>query len=234
MPMAAIRGFLRHVIDAAYGEENMTFDVASYLGAVDRSVSSLERDGKPARAVTLSRRYDTTAEDLWDAMTNPERLPRWFLPVSGDLRQGGRYQLEGNAGGVITACVAPKNLDLTWEFGGETSWVEVRLTPEGPGRTRLTLAHIAHVSEHWGKYGPGAAGIGWELGLAGLALHLADPSARLDEQEFSTSPDGRAFMVASGDAWGEADIASGAEPSEARASAQRTIAFYTATAQPQD
>jgi uncharacterized protein YndB with AHSA1/START domain len=63
---------------------------------VERSVSALERDGKPARAVTLARAYDTTIDDLWDAVTNRERLPRWFLPVSGDLKLGGRYQFEGS------------------------------------------------------------------------------------------------------------------------------------------
>src|SRR5882724_8555264 len=29
----------------------------------------------------------------WDAMTNAERIPRWFLPISADLRLSGRYQL---------------------------------------------------------------------------------------------------------------------------------------------
>lgn len=93
----------------------MTFDISNYLGTVERSVASLERNGKPARAVILSRCYDTGVEDLWDAVTNPERLPRWFLPVEGNLQQGGRYQLKGNAGGTITLCQAPDTLDLTWE-----------------------------------------------------------------------------------------------------------------------
>jgi uncharacterized protein YndB with AHSA1/START domain len=43
-------------------------------------------DGDEARAVVLARTYKTDLEDLWDARTNPERIPRWFLPVSGDLR----------------------------------------------------------------------------------------------------------------------------------------------------
>ena len=42
----------------------MDFDVEGHLGAVERSVSPLERDGQPARAVTLSRSYATTVEDL--------------------------------------------------------------------------------------------------------------------------------------------------------------------------
>jgi uncharacterized protein YndB with AHSA1/START domain len=212
----------------------MTFDVENHLGAVERTASSLERHGKPARSVTLARIYDAAVDDLWDALTNPERLARWFLPVEGDLRLGGRYQLKGKAGGAITACEAPKRLDLTWEFGGDTSWVEVRLTPEGSDRTRLTLSHIAHVSEHWGQYGPGAAGIGWELGLLGLALHLADPAAQFDEAALSSSSEGKALIVGSSEAWAEADIKSGAEPSEARSAARRTSAFYTGSAQPDD
>ena len=95
----------------------MGFDFESHLGAVERSVSWLERDGLPAGAVTLSRSYATSVEDLWDAVTNGQRIPRWFLPISGELELGGRYQLEGNAGGVITACKRPSRFALTWELG---------------------------------------------------------------------------------------------------------------------
>ena len=93
----------------------MNFDFDACLGAVTRTVAALERDGKPARAVTLSRTYATSIDDLWDAVTNPERLPRWFAPVEGDLKPGGRYQVVGNAGGTIPACQAPRLFDLTWE-----------------------------------------------------------------------------------------------------------------------
>ena len=71
----------------------MTFDVESHIDAVERALSSIERDGQPARAVTLSRNYPATVEDLWDSVTNGERIPRWFLPISGNLELGGRYQL---------------------------------------------------------------------------------------------------------------------------------------------
>ena len=115
----------------------MGFDFESYLGAVERSVASLERDGRPARAITLSRSYPTTACDLWDAVTNGERIPRWFLPIQGKLEPGGRFQFEGNAGGAITACEPPARLALTWEFGGDVSWVEVRIADDGAGGARL-------------------------------------------------------------------------------------------------
>ncbi len=206
----------------------MNFDVEDHLGATERSVSVLERDGQPARAVILSRRYATTLEDLWDAVTNSERLPRWFLPVSGELRPGGRYQLEGNAGGVITACGHPWHLALTWEFGGDVSWVEVRFSQDGPGHARLALTHTQGLSEHWSQYGPGATGVGWELGLLGLAFHLADPDApKPDEMAFATSRDGKAFIRDSGEGWGQAAIKAESNPAAARAAARRTIAFYT-------
>ena len=206
----------------------MGLDVEGHLGAVERSVSSLERDGQPARAVTLSRSYATTVEDLWDAVTNSERIPRWFLPISGELEPGGRYQLEGNAGGVITACERLSHFALTWEFGEDVTWVKVRLSDDEPGRARLTLTHTAHLSEHWGEYGPGAVGVGWELGLMGLALHLTQPTEpKPDEAAFATSPDGRAFITGSSEMWGRAAVAAGTELDAARAAARRTTAFYT-------
>ena len=206
----------------------MDLDVGSQLGAVERSVSSPERDGQPARAVTLSRSYATTIEDLWDAVTNGERIRRWFLPISGDLGPGGRYQLEGNAGGVITACERPSYVALTWEFGGDVSWVEVHLSDEGAGCARLTLTHTAHLSEQWEEYGPGATGVGWELGLMGLAIHIAQPDGpKPDEATFATSPDGKAFITGSSERWGQASVASGTDPDAAVAAAMRTTAFYT-------
>ena len=206
----------------------MNFDVAEHLGATERSVSVLERDGQPARAVLLSRTFATSLEDLWDAVTSSERLPRWFLPVSGDLKPGGRYQLEGNAGGVITACGRPWHFALTWEFGGDVSWVEAGFSQGGAGRARLRLTHTQRLSEHWSRYGPGATGVGWELGLLGLAFHLEQPDApKPDELAFAASRDGRAFIRGSGEGWARAAIEADANPAAAQAAARRTIAFYT-------
>ena len=204
----------------------MNFDVQGHLDAVDRSVSSPERDGQPARAVTLTRGYGATVEDLWDAVTSAERIPRWFLPITGVLGSGGRYQLEGNAGGTITACEPQSHFALTWEFGGDASWVDVRFSDDGAGHARLTLTHTALLSEHWDEYGPGATGVGWELGLMGLALHLAHPTEpKPDEVAFATSPDGKAIISGSSEAWGQASVAAGTDA--ARAAADRTTAFYT-------
>ena len=64
----------------------MSIDVPSLIGAVNREVRDVEREGRTARVVVASRTYDTSVEDLWDAITTAERIPRWFLPIEGDLR----------------------------------------------------------------------------------------------------------------------------------------------------
>lgn len=209
--------------------------MASAFGAEFRRVENREHLGKPALVAVAIRSYDTSVEDLWDAITTPERLARWFLPVKGELTLGGRYQLEGNASGTITRCDPPEALDLTWEIMGGTSWVNLRLAADGE-KARLTLEHIAHKDgigeEHLKQFGPGAVGIGWDLGLRGLEQHVADPAATIDReaaQAWTTSSEGKAFVRGSGEAWGAADAESGEDPDEARAKAERTIAFYTGT-----
>ena len=209
----------------------MDFDAAAHLAAVERSTALLERDGRPARTVTLARSYPTTVDDLWDAVTKGERIPRWFAPVSGQLELGGRYQIEGNAGGVITACRRPSSFALTWEFGGQVSWVEVRLADDGAGGARLAPAHTSHLAPPFDQYGPGATGVGWEMALAGLALHLAQPGApKPEEAAFAASPEGRAFITGSSEGWERAAVAAGEDPDAARAAARRTAAFYTGEA----
>ncbi len=206
----------------------MKFNVDGHLATVERSVSSLEWDGRPARTVTLSRIYESAIEDLWDALTNAERIPLWFLPVSGNLVPGGRYQLKDNAGGMITACERLSHFALTWEFGEDVSWVEVRLFADGDSHTRLTLTHTALLSEHWNTYGPGAVGVGWELGLMGLAIHIVQPDEpKPDEVAFATSTSGKSLITGSSERWGHASIAAGTDPDAAGAAAQRTTAFYT-------
>jgi len=209
----------------------MKFDLEKRLGTVERSVAVLERDGEPVRAVTVTRVYDTTIDDLWDAATNSERLPRWFAPVSGNLEPGGRYQIKDNAQGKIEQCDPPSHLALTWEYGGVVSWVEAHIEEEPAARSRLTLTHIVPVDDHWEKYGPGATGVGWDLALVGLAHHLSDVGEEpFDEEVFSASPGGKAFVIRSSDAWGQADIAAGENPDQARAAAEETAAFFTGDA----
>jgi uncharacterized protein YndB with AHSA1/START domain len=205
----------------------MDIDVARVLGLVTRAVRNFEKDGKPASAVTLTRLYDTSVDDLWDAVTSRERIARWFLPVEGDLQLGGKYQLKGNAGGTITACTPPTYFAATWEFAGATSWIDVRLAAER-SHARLTLEHIAIIEDHWTQFGPGAVGIGWDLALAGLEGYLATGAAVDHEaaEAWMASAAGKDFMTSSGEYWRAAHVASGVDPAAAKQCSDRTIAFY--------
>jgi uncharacterized protein YndB with AHSA1/START domain len=205
----------------------MEIDLASVLGAVTRTVRNFEKDGKPATAVTLTRLYDTDVEDLWDGLTNAKRIPRWFLPIEGELKLGGKYQLKGNAGGTITACTPPRHFAATWEFGGGVSWIDVKVTGES-SKARMTLEHTAIIEEHWNQFGPGAVGIGWDLALMGLAQHLATGVSADHEaaEAWMRSPNGKAFMSESGEFWCAAHVASGVDPASAKERSDRTIAFF--------
>jgi uncharacterized protein YndB with AHSA1/START domain len=205
----------------------MEIDFASVLGAVTRTVRNFEKDGKPASTVTLTRLYDTGTEDLWDALTNAKRIPRWFLPIEGDLKLGGKYQLKGNAGGTITACTPPAHFAATWEFGGNVTWIDVKVTADG-GKARLTLEHTAVIEDHWNQFGPGAVGIGWDLALMGLAQHVATGASadHAAAEAWMGSRNGKAFMSESGESWRAAHVASGVDPASARERSDRTIAFY--------
>jgi uncharacterized protein YndB with AHSA1/START domain len=205
-------------------------DVDHQINAVGRNLGTRTIDVGAAHVVTVSQAYDTDPADLWDAVTDIERIPRWFLPISGDLQLGGSYQLEGQAGGTILTCDPPKNFTATWEFGGKVSWIDVSITRDGPDRARLVLEHImpAADDEIWRQFGPGAVGMGWDSMLLGLALHLAtgeaiDPSFG---QQWVGTENGRRFMALSGDAWYEVNVAFGTDPAAARAMADSCVAAY--------
>ena len=206
----------------------MEIDTQAHLSAMGRSVLYLERDGKDASAVILTRSFATTIEDVWEAMTTSDRLPRWAMPVSGNLELGGRFQLEANAGGTVVECEPLSRISVTWEFMGDVSWVDVQFADDGAGSVTVTVTHTAILSPFWDDFGPGAVGVGWETALLGLALHIADPDAeKPDEMEFVTSPEGRAYIEGSSEGWGQASIAAGTDADAAQAAARRVTGFYT-------
>lgn len=194
---------------------------------LNREVRTGERDGKPTKIVIGRRSYPAEQEDVWDALTNAERLPRWFLPVSGDLKVGGRYQFEGNAGGVVEECRKPDLIKATWEGGGQLSWLEIRVAPDGD-QTSVELVHEAVVDPEFAEqYGPGAVGVGWDGAFLGLGLHLEGGERPADVVAWSISPEGLEFHRYACDDWARADIEDGTDPDRARAAADAVFSFYT-------
>ncbi|SEH78840.1 Activator of Hsp90 ATPase homolog 1-like protein [Mycolicibacterium rutilum] len=203
-------------------------DVDHQINAVQRKLGTRTIDAGEAHVVTISQTYDTDRDDLWDAVTNIERIPRWLMPISGELKIGGSYQLHGNAGGTVLTCDPPKNFTATWEYAGNVSWIDVTVDAEDE-RARLVIEHIAVVGDEMAlQFGPGAVGIGWDSMVLGLALHLAtgesiDPGFG---EQWVTTPEGRRFLALSNEAWYQENVAAGADPAEARGAADRCLAAY--------
>ncbi len=207
-------------------------DLVDELVAVHRTMGKGSVPAGEGYTVELRRRYDAEIEDVWDTITSAERLPRWLTPVTGDLRLGGKFELEGMAHGEILRCEPPRLLKVSWLYGPDadawegTSEVEVRLTPGPTGDTELELIHAAVVDPHFfPTYGPGAGGVGWDLGLLALARLLGgDEIESLDE--FGKSPEGREFSRRSAAAWGRAHLEAGGDPAHVAAAVEATTKFY--------
>jgi uncharacterized protein YndB with AHSA1/START domain len=168
-------------------------DIAQQIGAIQRDVAE---DGDLVR-VQMDRRYPSPTEDVWEALTDPDRIRRWMMPISGDLRVGGSFQLEGNAGGEILHCERPHVLRVT--FGDPSSLVEVRLAEDGPD-TVLTLEHTVPKAMAGGVAGALYVGPGWDGALLGLGLYL-DGHVAADPVAAANSPEAQEFSVASVAAW---------------------------------
>ncbi len=206
-------------------------DIVREIQATQRDVGPGRTAAGEGRTIHLQRTYEAAIDEVWDALTNPERISRWFLPISGDFRISGRYQLEGNAGGEILACDRPHRFRLTWAYGetgnpADVSELEVRLRAGDDGATSLELDHTAIVPDDmWAEYGPGAVGVGWDQGLLGLAIHLRGESID-DPAAWLLTAEGRTFVQGSSEAWGEANRAAGADPGTVERAVANTTAFY--------
>jgi len=115
----------------------MTRD-ASVLG----SLHSVEGEG----VVRMEDRLDTGIDDLWGALTDPDRLAHWYGEVEGELSQGGEFRvriaLAGARTGRVEACEPPQRLLLTMRDPDpqpgqpEQTVIEAQLIAEG-AQTRL-------------------------------------------------------------------------------------------------
>ncbi len=99
-----------------------------------------------ARVAVFQRVYDAPIEDVWDACTNPDRLRRWYVPVSGDLRLGGKFAQAGMGSGTIVRCEGPNRLTLDLANGVDE--IDLRLSTNQSGATVLELQHATTCDQH--------------------------------------------------------------------------------------
>jgi uncharacterized protein YndB with AHSA1/START domain len=102
-----------------------------------RVLGSLHTDNGMA-LVRIEERLGTSVDDVWAALTDPQRLARWLGEVSGDLRLDGelraRFSASGWEGtGRVQACEPPHRLLVqTWAADQEGDYfVAVSLSAAG-------------------------------------------------------------------------------------------------------
>lgn len=123
-------------------------------------------------AVRVQDLYPTDIDDLWSALTEPERLARWIAHVEGDLSLGGaftaRFTSSWEGPGRVDVCEPPHRLLLTMNPGQDDETViEATLNAEERG-TRLVIEErglpVAALAAH---------GAGWQAHIEDLAAFLA-------------------------------------------------------------
>lgn len=180
-------------------------DTATWLKTIHREVDAEDTDAGRSRTVLLSRTFAAPVDDMWDAITNPDRLSRWFYPISGDLRVGGKYALDGNASGEIKKCDKPNALSVTWEYdGGGSSDLDITLAPAADGGTVVELKHTAVLpfdDETWAA-GLGQFAPGWDHGFSRLDSYLKGELAA-DDSPSELSPQAQELWELAGQEWAE-------------------------------
>jgi uncharacterized protein YndB with AHSA1/START domain len=154
----------------------MTADT-SVLG----SLHSVDGEG----LVRMEDRFDTGIDDLWGALTDPDRLARWYGEVEGELSQGGeftvRIALAGERAGRVEACEPPQHLLLEMRDPEarpgqpERTVIEARLISEG-SQTRLVWETRGLPVDLLPAYGAGI-----QIHVEHLADYISGREFRLDD-----------------------------------------------------
>lgn len=129
--------------------------------------------------VRLEDRFDTGIEDLWDALTDPARLARWYGEVEGDLHLGGNFYARLFASGWegmsrIDVCEPPHRFVIVSKEPDQPTEdaIEVTLTADGD-QTVLVMVHTGLPPELLYGYGAGS-----QIELEDLADHVAGRDRR--------------------------------------------------------
>lgn len=127
-------------------------------------------DGKAV--IRMEDRYGTDIDDLWSALTDPERSARWVARVDGDLRLGGAFTATFTSGwegpGRVDVCEPPRRLVVTLSPGrDEQTVIEAELVPE-ESATRLVIQERGIPLDEAVVHGAG-----WQAHIEDLATYLA-------------------------------------------------------------
>jgi uncharacterized protein YndB with AHSA1/START domain len=143
------------------------------------------------REAVATRVFDAPRELVFEAMTNPEHVMRWYGPRDTqlasceiDLRPGGRFRFvmkgpqntEVAFSGVYREVVRPERVVNTWCFEPypDAEALETATWQEQDGRTTVTMSiRFATPEDYAGWAGSGAFG-GWAETLDRLGEVIAE------------------------------------------------------------
>jgi uncharacterized protein YndB with AHSA1/START domain len=123
----------------------------------------LYRSDGERRSVRFEREYDASVEEVWAALTEPDRLRGWLAAGGAVLEPwtGGRFEVRMTPGeaetawGTVLAFAPPRLLEVEWHYEGEDeSVLRIELQPRG-SRTLLVLDHRRLQSTQAVGYGAG-------------------------------------------------------------------------------
>jgi uncharacterized protein YndB with AHSA1/START domain len=167
-----------------------------YSGMIRTSSGEIRRDGDTL-AVVFDREYAATPDEIWSALTTPQRLARWLATPIGTLARGHtvRLVLTGTDDGIvgtgtddpivgtgtddpmgtlrIDVCDRPHRVEGHWTWpDGQPTTLRVTIEPRPDGRARVVLTHAGFPPAGIAGYG-----CGWHHYVDALAAHLGDGPA---------------------------------------------------------
>ena len=135
--------------------------------------------------VRMEDRFDSGADELWGALTEPDRLAQWYGEVEGDLSKGGEFRvritLTGERIGTVEACEPPQRLLLAMRDPDprpgqpEQTMIEAELITEG-AQTRLVWETRGMPVELLPAYGAGI-----QIHVEHLADYIGGRELRIDD-----------------------------------------------------
>ncbi len=163
-----------------------------------RGVVTTEDDGR--QRLEFRRSWPDGPDEVWAALTGPDRLPRWIGTYEGERAPGGRgsftmtHESEPASEEVtIVECDPPRRLVVEWVQAGAEGWrVELDLTVES-GRTTLHFVQVFPAGTDVADFA-----LGWHWYLDKLDAEVGGRPV---------PPDWDAFLAATGPDYGRAPSA---------------------------
>lgn len=209
---------------------------------MQRNFSMVKKQGDDRFEMTLTMPSAHSLDDIWGALTKPEKLAKWLGPVSGKLAKGGVYHIAAAATGQISVCEPKRRLALTFvggsmKEGGVEQALDITFGTEGKGRAKHSVIRLKITARQsdvplasWAANGPAALGIGWEIIALSLGQYLDAPKADRSASfitDLAKSDAGRDHAAAAFTAWRVAAAKGGAQGAVMAGPNPPLLAYYT-------